>query len=361
MKRYLLKRLLLIPFTLWAIITLNFFIVQLAPGGPVENAIAALKSQSGDGLGGLSNQSSDINSNVNAKGELYRGASGIDDDILLQIKQQYGFDQPLLTRYFKLLKSYLLFDFGDSYFKGSSVLALIFSKLPVSISLGLWSSILIYCIAVPLGIYKARHSGSKLDTFSSVILVIAYTIPAFLLAILLIILFASANYWQWFPLRGLVSDNFADLSILGKIKDYFWHLCLPITALTLGGIATICFLTKNSFLEEINKQYVLTARAKGLSEHKILYKHVFRNAMLLIISSLPQTFIGIFFTGSLLIEIIFSLNGLGLLGYEAVINRDYPIMFGSLYLFTLIGLIANILSDITYHLIDPRIDFDASA
>ncbi len=350
---YFLRRLLLIPFTLWLIVTLNFFIVQLAPGGPVEQAIAQLK-QPNDSLGNITGKTAEINEVQNT----YRGASGIDDDILQQIKERYGFDKPITVRYWHLLIQYLQFDLGESYFKGGSVIQLILSKLPVSISLGLWSTLLIYSIAIPLGILKAKHHGSHLDTFSSIALIAGYAIPAFLFAILLIILFAGSSFFQWFPLRGLVSDDFDSLSLPMQIVDYFWHLCLPVISLSIGGWAALAFLTKNAFLEELNKQYVLTAYAKGASEQHVLYGHVFRNAMLIVIAGIPKTLIGLFFTGSLIIEIIFSLDGLGLLGYEAVVNRDYPLMFGSLYLFTLIGLLANLLSDITLHLIDPRINFD---
>ncbi len=360
MKVYLLKRLLLIPVTLFLIITLNFFIVQVAPGGPVERAISALTQTGTDALGNLGGGAGDIVQVSNKVGKsAYQGASGLDENIIKDIQKQYGFDQPILVRYFKMLKNYAMFDLGESYFKGDRVSRLILDKMPVSLSLGLWSTLLIYLISIPLGVHKAKTAGSLSDTFSSFMLVIGYAIPAFLFAVILIILFAGASYLQWFPLRGLYSDDFASFSIFQKIVDYFWHLALPVTAMTIGGFAAMTFLTKNAFLEELGKQYVLTARAKGLSEHQVLYGHVFRNAMLLVISSIPATLLGLFFTGSLIIEIIFSLDGLGLLGYEAVLNRDYPVMFGTLYIFTLVGLIGHFLSDVTYHLIDPRINFDA--
>lgn len=359
MQAYLLKRLFLIPVTLFFIITLNFFIVQLAPGGPVERMISSLSKPNADALSNLGGGANDMGMNSMPQNSAYQGANGLDPILIESIKKQYGFDQPILTRYLKMLKDYALFDLGESYFKGDRVSNLILERMWVSLTLGLWSTLLIYCISIPLGIRKARTSGSLEDTATSFILIIAYAIPAFLFAVLLIIIFAGSAYFQWFPLRGLKGDDFDSLSMLGKIGDYFWHLALPTLAMTIGGFAATTFLTKNSFIEELGKQYVVTAKAKGLSIRQVLYGHVFRNAMLLIISSLPATLIGLFFTGSLFIEIIFSLEGLGLLGYEAVMNRDYPVMFGTLYLFTLVGLVGHFLSDITYHLIDPRINFES--
>lgn len=360
MTSYVLKRLLLIIPTLWAIITLNFFIVQIAPGGPVDQAIAAIELGQTAGFGGSHGDPLSRTQTLHG-GQLadnqYRGARGLDPEIIAEITRRYGFDKPLHERYFTLLWQYVRFDFGDSLFRGASVMQLIKGSLPVSVSLGVWSTLIIYLVSIPLGIKKAVRSGSAFDTWSSSLIIIGYAIPAFLFAVLLIVLFAGGSYLDWFPLRGLVSANFATLPWCGKIADYFWHLTLPVLAMVIGGFATLTMLTKNAFLDEIRKQYVVTARAKGLGESAILYRHVFRNAMLLVIAGFPATFISMFFTGSLLIEVMFSLNGLGLLGYDATLSRDYPVMFGTLYLFTLIGLLLNIISDITYTLVDPRIDF----
>lgn len=362
MGAYILRRLLLIIPTLWAIITINFFIVQIAPGGPVDQAIAAIQFGHGSGVPGVSNEmmgSGHAKTGVgDATSSQYRGVQGLDPEVIAEITHRYGFDKPLHERYFKMLGDYLRFDFGDSLFRSSSVLELIKESLPVSISLGLWSTLIIYLVSIPLGIRKAVSSGSRFDVWSSLFIIIGYAIPAFLFAIMLIVLFAGGSYLDWFPLRGLTSANFDALPWYGKVTDYLWHITLPVLATVIGGFATLTMLTKNSFLDEIRKQYVVTARAKGLDEKKILYRHVFRNAMLLVIAGFPATFISMFFTGSLLIEVMFSLNGLGLLGYEATISRDYPVMFGTLYIFTLIGLLLNILSDVTYTLVDPRIDFE---
>lgn len=361
MGTYLLRRLLLVIPTLWAIITINFFIVQVAPGGPVDQAIASIEmgqgsgfSAGGDGGGGLARGPGGKPSVENT----YRGARGLDPEIIAEITKRYGFDKPLHERYFKLIWDYVRFDFGNSLFRGSSVIALIKESMPVSISLGLWSTLIIYLVSIPLGIKKAVRNGSAFDVWSSTLIIVGYAIPAFLFAILLIVLFAGGSYLDWFPLRGLVSPHFDSLSWFDKVTDYLWHIALPVLAMVIGGFATLTMLTKNSFLDEIRKQYVVTARAKGLDEKRILYRHVFRNAMLLVIAGFPATFISMFFTGSLLIEVMFSLNGLGLLGYEATVSRDYPVMFGTLYIFTLIGLLLNILSDICYTLVDPRIDFE---
>ncbi|EPC6043991.1 microcin C ABC transporter permease YejB [Serratia ureilytica] len=362
MAAYLIRRLLLVIPTLWAIITINFFIVQIAPGGPVDQAIAAIElgQGSGFGSGGVNEGLGHARAGVPAATEgQYRGSRGLDPEVIAEITQRYGFDKPLHERYFTMLWNYMRFDFGDSLFRGASVMQLIGQSLTVSITLGLWSTLIIYLVSIPLGIRKAVHNGSAFDTWSSTLIIIGYAIPAFLFAILLIVLFAGGSYLDWFPLRGLVSSNFDTLSWPAKIADYLWHITLPVLATVIGGFATLTMLTKNSFLDEIRKQYVTTARAKGLDEKKILYRHVFRNAMLLVIAGFPATFISMFFTGSLLIEVMFSLNGLGLLGYDATLQRDYPVMFGTLYIFTLIGLLLNILSDITYTLVDPRIDFEA--
>ncbi len=361
MGAYLIRRLLLIIPTLWAIITINFFIVQIAPGGPVDQAIAAIQFGKTSGLPGSTGDNATPGrrslSNNPADGE-YRGARGLDPEVIAEITHRYGFDKPLHERYFTLLWNYLRFDFGNSLFRSSSVIQLIKESLPVSVSLGLWSTLIIYLVSIPLGIKKAVRNGSAFDSWSSALIILGYAIPSFLFAIMLIVLFAGGSYFDWFPLRGLVSPQFDSLPWYGKILDYLHHICLPVLATVIGGFATLTMLTKNSFMDEIRKQYVVTARAKGLDEKRILFRHVFRNAMLLVIAGFPATFISMFFTGSLLIEVMFSLNGLGLLGYEATIQRDYPVMFGTLYIFTLIGLLLNIISDITYTLVDPRIDFE---
>ncbi|ATY90526.1 putative binding-protein-dependent transporter [Pectobacterium atrosepticum SCRI1043] len=362
MGTYLLRRLLLVIPTLWAIITINFFIVQIAPGGPVDQAIAAIEM--GHGSGYTSNSGMDAGmARTGTSGapnieNAYRGSRGLDPEVIEEITKRYGFDKPIHERYFKLLWDYVRFDFGDSLFRGSSVMQLIKESMPVSITLGLWSTLIIYLVSIPLGIKKAVKNGTPFDTWSSTLIIVGYAIPAFLFAIILIVLFAGGSYLDWFPLRGLISSNFDTLPWYSKITDYLWHIALPVVASVIGGFATLTMLTKNSFMDEIRKQYVVTARAKGLDEKSILYRHVFRNAMLLVIAGFPATFISMFFTGSLLIEVMFSLNGLGLLGYDATLQRDYPVMFGTLYIFTLIGLLLNIVSDITYTLVDPRIDFE---
>ncbi|WP_049294571.1 microcin C ABC transporter permease YejB [Franconibacter helveticus] len=362
MGAYLIRRLLLIIPTLWAIITLNFFIVQIAPGGPVDQAIAAIQFGHGSGVPGVSAEgasTSHARAGVGTPGESqYRGARGLDPEVIAEITHRYGFDKPLHERYFTMLGDYLRFDFGDSLFRSASVVQLIGDSLPVSITLGLWSTLIIYLVSIPLGIRKAVHNGSGFDIWSSAFIIIGYAVPAFLFAILLIVLFAGGTWFDIFPLRGLVSANFDTLPWYKKITDYLWHITLPVLATVIGGFAALTMLTKNAFLDEIRKQYVVTARAKGVGEKQLLWKHIFRNAMLLVIAGFPATFISMFFTGSLLIEVMFSLNGLGLLGYEATVSRDYPVMFGTLYIFTLIGLLLNILSDITYTLVDPRIDFE---
>ncbi|WP_027182673.1 microcin C ABC transporter permease YejB [Desulfovibrio inopinatus] len=361
MTAYVLRRLLLMIPTLLGIMTINFFVVQIAPGGPVEQYIARLhhagggvmERVTGQGGGETRPMASTTDSNSN-----YRGSQGLDPEIIGRIKKMYGFDKPIWERYVDMLKHYAMFDFGESFFRNERVLDLIISKLPVSFSLGFWSTLIIYAISIPLGIKKAVRHGSPFDVWTSTAIVIGNAVPVFLFAILLIVLFAGGSYFNWFPLRGLTSSNFDQLSLLGKIGDYFWHLALPVTAIVIGGFATLSMLTKNSFLEEIHKQYVVTARAKGLDEKGILYGHVFRNAMLIIIAGFPAAFISLFFTGSLLIEVIFSLDGLGLLGFESTVSRDYPVMFATLYIFTIIGLFTKLASDITYTLVDPRIDFE---
>ncbi|MBK8509504.1 MAG: microcin C ABC transporter permease YejB [Candidatus Competibacter sp.] len=365
MYAYILRRLALIPLTLFGIIAINFAIVQIAPGGPVEQLLAQLKDTAvsattrvGGGEGAEAGRGSTGQQGAGGNGA-YRGAQGLDPAFIAELNRQFGFDQPAYVRFGRMIRDYLSFDLGRSYFRDRDVLDLVLDKLPVSISLGVWSTLLIYLISIPLGIAKAVRDGSRFDVLSSAAVIVGYAIPAFLFAILLVIVFAGGRYLDWFPLRGLVSDNWADLSWPARIVDYFWHLTLPVTAMVIGGFASLTMLTKNSFLDEINKHYVMTARAKGLNEQQVLYGHVFRNAMLLVIAGFPATLVGMLFTGSLLIEVIFSLDGLGLLGFEAVINRDYPVMFGTLYVFSLIGLLLNLVSDLTYRWVDPRIDFAA--
>ncbi|UTW13678.1 microcin C ABC transporter permease YejB [Marinobacterium rhizophilum] len=359
MGAYILRRLLLIIPTLLGILTINFIIIQAAPGGPVEQTLAQLEGLSVEATGRIGSAvQSDIIQSSNGEGS-YRGAQGMDPALVAQIEKLYGFDKPAHERFWQMLKNYLVFDFGRSFYSDKPVTQLIVEKMPVSISLGLWTTLLTYLISVPLGIKKAVRDGTPFDVWSSSAIIVGYAIPNFLFAILLIVVFAGGTYFNWFPLRGLTSSNFAELSLLGKVGDYFWHIALPVLASVISSFATLTMLTKNSFLDEIGKQYVLTARAKGLNENQVLYGHVFRNAMLLIIAGMPAALIGIFFTGSMLIEVIFSLDGLGLLGYEAVINRDYPVIFGTLYIFTLIGLVLKLISDITYVIVDPRIDFES--
>ncbi|WP_277051814.1 microcin C ABC transporter permease YejB [Zestomonas thermotolerans] len=358
MLAYILRRLLLIIPTLFGILLINFIIVQAAPGGPVEQMIAKLEGFDA-ASGGATGRISSGGGEVSVAGSNYRGAQGLDPELIKEIERMYGFDKPAHQRFWIMLNNYLHLDFGSSFFRDAKVTDLILEKMPVSISLGLWSTLIMYLVSIPLGIAKATRHGSTFDLWTSTAIIIGYAIPAFLFAILLIVLFAGGSYWDWFPLRGLTSNNFDELSLGGKILDYFWHLTLPVTALVIGNFATLTLLTKNSFLDEINKQYVITARAKGLTERRVLYGHVFRNAMLIIIAGFPAAFIGIFFTGSLLIEVIFSLDGLGLMSFEAAINRDYPVVFGTLFIFTLVGLLVKLIGDITYTLVDPRIDFES--
>ena len=356
MARYLAKRLLLIFPTLLGILVINFIIVQFAPGGPVEQALAQMS-----GLGGVSTGAVSSSSYGPSSGTGYTGASGLDPQLVAEIEKQFGFDKPVHERFFSMLWNYAQLDLGNSYFQDKPVFDLILERLPVSLSLGFWSLLAIYCISIPLGIRKAVRDGQRFDVVTSAVVFTAYAIPGFLFAILLIVVFAGGSYLDWFPMRGLTSDNFAELGFFAQVRDYLWHLVLPLTALTIGGFATLTMLTKNSFLEELNKQFVLTARAKGLSENRVMYGHVFRNAMLIVIAGFPAAFVGILFTGALLIEVIFSLDGIGLLSYEAVVKRDYPILFGSLFVFTLIGLIMQLVGDMTYALVDPRIDFESRA
>ncbi len=359
MGAYILRRLLLIIPTLLGIMLINFALVQFVPGGPVEQAIARAQG-GGDVFGGFAGSNSDGGADPldNASESTYVGARGLPPEFIAELEKEFGFDKPPVERFVNMLWNYMRFDFGESYFRSISVIDLIKEKLPVSITLGLWSTLIAYLVSIPLGIRKAVKDGSRFDTWTSGAIIAAYAIPGFLFAILLLVLFAGGSYWQIFPLRGLTSDNFDDLTTLGKIGDYFWHITLPVLASTISAFATLTLLTKNSFLDEIKKHYVMTARAKGLSERAVLYGHVFRNAMLIVIAGFPAVFIGVFFGGSLIIETIFSLDGLGRLGFEAAVARDYPIVFGTLFIFGLIGLVVGILSDLMYVLVDPRIDFE---
>ena len=354
MLAYIIRRLLLIIPTLFGILLINFLIIQAAPGGPVEQMIANLEGFEGSATSRVGGGGSEV-----ASGGNYRGAQGLDPDIIAEIERMYGFDKPAHERFWLMIKGYLQFDFGDSFFRDAKVTDLILEKMPVSISLGLWTTLLTYLISIPLGIRKAIKHGSAFDVWTSSLIIVGYAIPGFLLAILLIVLFAGGSYFDLFPLRGLTSPGFDEMTWYQKVTDYFWHLALPVTANVIGGFATLTLLTKNSFLDEISKQYVVTARAKGLEEKQVLYGHVFRNAMLIVIASMPGVLVALFFTGSLLIEVIFSLDGLGLLGFEAALNRDYPVIFGTLYILTLMGLVMKLISDLTYVAVDPRIDFES--
>ena len=362
MSAYITKRLLLMIPTLFGIMLLNFVIVQAAPGGPVERMLAQTQGLESDvqaRLGGGSDQAMSSSSSGTSNTSKYKGAQGLDPELVARIEKLYGFDKPAHERFWLMIKNYLTFDFGDSFFRDKSVTDLIVEKIPVSISLGLWSTLIIYMLSIPMGIKKSVNDGSRFDVWTSSVIIVGYAIPGFLFGVLLIVLFAGGSYWDLFPLRGLTSSNFDEMNFFEQVIDYAWHLVLPVTAIVVGGFATLTMLTKNSFLDEINKQYVATARAKGLTEKRILYGHVFRNAMLIVIAGMPSALIGIFFTGSMLIEVIFSLDGLGLLGFEAALNRDYPVMFGTLFIFTIVGLVLKLISDITYVLIDPRIDFES--
>jgi microcin C transport system permease protein len=385
MASYILRRLLLVIPTLFGIMVVNFALTQFVPGGPVQQVLAridgggdAFQAISGGGDAGIAEPGSE---GPGASNGGYIGAKGLPPEFIDRLEVQFGFARfacaegftgepsskaaecqkemiPMVERFFIMMGKYLTFDFGESYFRSIGVLDLVWEKLPVSISLGLWSTLIAYLISIPLGIRKALYEGSRFDTWTSSIIIAAYAIPGFLFGIILLVLFAGGSYFQWFPLRGLTSSNWETLSLFGKITDYFWHMTLPIIAMTISSFATMTLLTKNSFLDEIKKQYVLTARAKGLSQSRVLYGHVFRNAMLIVIAGFPGMFLGVLFTGSLIIETIFSLDGIGRMGFEATVARDYPIMFGNLFFFGLIGLVVGIISDMTYALVDPRIDFE---
>ena len=349
---YIFRRLFLVFPTLFFVLLINFLLVQITPGGPIDQMLAKASGMMGEG---------GITDGLIESGETsstYRGARGLPQEFIKELEIQYGFDKPPVERFFLMVKSYLVFDFGHSYFRQISVWELIKEKLPVSLSLGLWSTLLIYLISIPLGIFKAVRNGSRFDTISSITMVFLYAIPSFLFALLLIILFAGGSYLDWFPLRGLSSSDWDTLTFSGKILDYLWHIILPISSIVICGLASVTLLTKSSFIEEIHKQYVITARSKGLEKRDILYKHIFRNAILPLVSRFPSAFIAIFFSSNLLIEIIFSLDGLGFLGFEAAINRDYPVMFGTLYVFTLLSLFLHVIGDLLYSAIDPRINFE---
>ena len=353
MKSYILKRLLLMVPTLLGIITLNFFFVQTAPGGPLETMIARAAGE-------------EVTADERASGQVSAAGQStpfnnayqvITPELVDDLKKLYGFDKPIVVRYLLMIKRFAVFDFGDSFFKDKTVTELIKEKLPVSVSLGFWSTLIIYLVSIPLGIKKAVGHSGRFDVWTSFFIIVGSAVPVFLFAVFMVIFFAGGNYFTLFPLGGIVSDNFAEMSLFGKIKDYLWHMVLPIGSMTIGGFASLTMLTKNSFLDELGKQYVITARAKGITEKRVLYGHVFRNAMLIVISGFPRAFFSVFFTGSLMIEIIFSLDGMGLLGFEAALSRDYPVMFSTLYIFTLMGLVMHLITDITYMLIDPRITF----
>ena len=362
MLAYILRRLLLVIPTLFGIMVLNFVIVQAAPGGPVEQLISQIKGQAVSATARVSGPQSDTGGTGGGTGgsdPQSRGARGLEPELIADIEAQFGFDRPPVERFFKMMGDYARFDFGESFFRDREVVDLVADKMPVSISLGLWTTLLVYLISIPLGIKKALRDGTSFDVWTSGVVIVGYAIPGFLFAILLIVLFAGGSFLDLFPLRGLTSENFDSLSPGAKVLDYLWHITLPVVAMVVGGFASLTMLTKNSFLDEIGKQYVLTARAKGLTDNRVLYGHVFRNAMLIVVAGFPSAFVSVLFTGSLLIEVIFSLDGLGLLGFEAAIGRDYPVMFGTLFFFTLLGLVLNIVGDVMYTVIDPRIDFEA--
>ncbi|HSE92580.1 MAG TPA: microcin C ABC transporter permease YejB [Methylomirabilota bacterium] len=361
---YLARRLLLIVPTLFGIMLANFLIVQAAPGGPVDLMIARLRGHAGEatarvGGSGAAEVGGRAAQPTAGRGEeASRAARGVDPELIRQLEQQFGFDKPAWQRFAQMMRNYLVFDLGTSFYRDRPVAGLMLEKLPVSISLGLWTTLLVYLVSIPLGVAKAVRDGTPFDVWTSATVIVGYAIPSFLFAVLLVVVFAGGSFVQWFPLRGLVSDTWALLSWPQRILDYFWHIALPVVALVAGGFAGLAMLTKNSFMDEIGKQYVVTARAKGLTRRRVLYGHVFRNAMLIVVAGFPAAFVGILFTSALLIEVIFSLDGLGLLGFEAAVNRDYPVMFGTLYVYTLIGLLLNIVTDLTYVAIDPRIDFE---
>lgn len=369
MLAYIIRRLLLVIPTLFGIMLLNFAIIQFAPGGPVEQAIAEWQGHAVDATSRFAGSGADVQGGQSAAPAVesgggvstskYRGAQGLRPEIIAKIEKQFGFDKPAHERFFDMLWNYARFDFGESYFQNRRVVDLLIDKLPVSISLGLWTTLIAFLISIPLGIRKAVRDGSRFDVWSSGVIIAGYAIPSFLFAIILIVLFSGGRYFDWFPLRGLTSDGWEAMPWWRQIIDYFWHITLPVLSMVIGSFAVLTMLTKNSFLDQIKLQYVQTARAKGLPENRVLYGHIFRNAMLIVIAAFPAIFIKILFTGVLLIEVIFSLDGLGLLGFEATINRDYPVIFAVLYIFTLIGMLMQIVRDVMYTIIDPRIDFES--
>jgi len=354
MGAYILRRILLMIPTLLGIMIVNFVLVQFVPGGPIEQVLSQL-----DEATSATDRIAGGGSEVAAGGSEYQGAKGLPEDFIKELEVQFGFDKPPLERFLNMMGDYLTFDFGESYFRSITVIDLILEKMPVSITLGLWTTLLAYMISIPMGIKKAVNDGSRFDTWTSAAIIVAYAIPGFLFAILLLVVFAGGSYVQWFPSRGLYSENFDELGFFAKITDYLWHIILPVTANTIAAFATLTLLTKNSFLDEIKKQYVMTARAKGLTEGRVFYGHVFRNAMLIVIAGFPAAFISIFFAGSLIIEIVFSLDGLGKLAFDSAVDRDYPVLFGTLYIFGMLGLVVSLISDLTYVWIDPRIDFES--
>ncbi|MFG1360459.1 microcin C ABC transporter permease YejB [Xanthobacter pseudotagetidis] len=366
MLAYIIRRIALMVPTILGIMLVSFVVVQFAPGGPVERVIAQLTGDDVSATQRVSGGGGDFAGRTAAPGagaadalsSKYRGAQGLDPEFIKELEKQFGFDKPAHERFLKMITSYATFDFGRSYFRDISVIDLIIEKLPVSISLGLWMTLITYAVSIPLGIAKAMRDGSRFDMWTSAVVIVGYAIPSFLFAILLIVLFAGGSFFDLFPLRGLTSENFWQMSWPERIADYLWHLALPLISMATGAFATMTLLTKNSFMEEIRKQYVVTARMKGLSERRVLYGHVFRNAMLIVIAGFPAAFVSAFFAGALLIETIFSLDGLGLLGFESVLNRDYPVVFATLYIFSLAGLVVGLISDLTYMLVDPRIDFE---
>jgi microcin C transport system permease protein len=361
MLAYLLRRLLLVVPTLVGIMLINFIIVQAAPGGPVDLMIARLRGQVGQAtarVGGTGVGETGARPSAQGQEGATRASRGVDPELIRELERQFGFDRPAWQRFLVMMRNYAVLDLGQSFYRDRPVLGLMLEKLPVSISLGLWTTLLVYLVSIPLGIAKATRDGTAFDVWTSTAVIVGYAIPGFLFAILLVVLFAGGSFVDWFPLRGLTSDSWAQLSWPRRILDYLWHLVLPVTAMVAGGFAGLAMLTKNSFLDEINRQYVATARAKGLTRRRVLYGHVFRNAMLIVVAGFPGAFVGILFTSALLIEVIFSLDGLGLLGFEAAVNRDYPVMFGTLYVYTLVGLLLGIVTDLTYVAIDPRIDFE---
>ncbi|MEW6268472.1 MAG: microcin C ABC transporter permease YejB [Thermodesulfobacteriota bacterium] len=365
MAAYVVRRLLLLLPTLLGIMLLNFVVINAAPGGPVEQVLARVQGTAAQATARISGSQAGEAGGARARSgppaatsSKYHGARGIDPAFIAELEKQFGFDKPAHERFLLMIWNFLRFDFGDSFFRDRSVVSLVIDKMPVSISLGVWTTLLVYLISIPLGIAKAVRDGSRFDVWTSATVIVGNAIPSFLFAILLIVLFAGGRYLDWFPLRGLTSDDWSQLGLGGKVLDYLWHITLPVLSMVIGGFAGLTMLTKNSFLDQINQQYVVTARAKGLSERRVLYGHVFRNAMLIVIAGFPGAFVGMLFTGALLTEVIFSLDGVGLLGFEAAINRDYPVMFGTLYFFTLLGLLTKLVEDLTYVLVDPRIDFE---